>query len=115
MNKAFGGAEPRAVGPVLDAPILDCFYRYALDVPVDCSASWLVQMLTIAGTVDRLVHCFWPMTARDDEWLVTELCAGFLQEGADFHGDIALARVLESSALLSQAQLAVGDVRSDEG
>jgi hypothetical protein len=50
------------------------------------------------------------MTARDDDWLVTELCAGFFDERTKFCSDIALTLVDEASALLPEAQLAIGDV-----
>jgi hypothetical protein len=53
------------------------------------------------------------VTARDDDWLVTELCAGFLDKGADFSGDVTLTLVDEPAPFLLEAQLAVGDVRRD--
>jgi hypothetical protein len=39
-------------------------------------------MLAVAGTADCLVHIFWPMSAGNDDWLVTELSAGFLNKDA---------------------------------
>jgi hypothetical protein len=76
-------------------------YGYAADVPINSAASWFVEVLAITGTTDRLVHCLWPMTARDDEWLVTKLCAGFLQKSAEFNGDITLSLVYEAPAIFS--------------
>ena len=110
MHKPTRRAVAQRKGPVAVAPVLHQFDRDIFDVPIDGAASWLVEMLAIYGTTNSIVHCFWPMSARDDDWLVTELCSGFFDERAEFNGDIALSLVDEASAFFPKAQLAVGDV-----
>ena len=56
-------------------------------------------MLAVCGTTDRIVHCFWPMTTRDDDWLVTELCSCTFQKQAEFSGDVALTLVDEAAPI----------------
>ena len=113
VDKAFGGAEARAVGPVFDAPVLDCFYGYALDVPVDGAAAWLEKVLRVAGTSHCLIDCWWTVRTGDNDWFLTEMCAGFLDEGAKFGGDLALGLVYEPAAFFVEAQFAVSDMGSD--
>ena len=71
-------------------------------------------MLAVAGTTDCLVHIFWPVTAGDDDWLVTELSAGFLDKNAQFHADVTLRLVGESPAFFIDANFTVSDMRCDE-
>ena len=71
-------------------------------------------MLTVAGTTDCLVHIFWPVAAGDNDWLVTELSAGFLDKDAQFHADVTLRLVGESPAFFINANLAVSDVRCNK-
>lgn len=89
--------------PVAIAPVLHQFDRDIFDVPIDRPASWLVEMLAVCGTTNSIVHCFWPMSARDDDWLVTELCSGFFNERAEFRGDVALTLVDESAPFFTKA------------
>ena len=65
-------------------------------------------MFAIPSAAYHLVDSVWPVTARDDEWLVTELCAGFLDKGADFSGDVALSLIHEAAPFFIQCQFAVG-------
>lgn len=113
VDKAFGGAEAGAVGPVFDAPVLDCFYGYALDVPVDRPATWLEKVLRVAGTSHCLIDCWWSRSAGNDDWFLTEMCAGFLDEDAQFGGDLALGLVYEPAAFFVEAQFAVSYVGGD--
>ena len=71
-------------------------------------------MLAVAGTTDCLVHLFWSVTAGDDDWLVTELSAGFLDKNAQFHADVTLRLVGESPAFFINANLAVANVWRNE-
>ena len=71
-------------------------------------------MLAVAGTADCLVHIFWPMSAGNDDWLVTELSAGFLNKDAQFHADVTLRLIGESPAFFINANFTVSDVRCNE-
>ena len=99
MNKASMRAVAKREGPVQVAPVLHQFDGDIFDVPIDRPASWLEEMLAIYGTTDSIVHCFWPMSRRDDDWLVAELCSGFFNESAEFGGDVALGLVDESAPI----------------
>ena len=103
MNKAFRSAVAKRERPVPIAPILHQFDRDVFDIPIDGAASWLVEMLAVCGTTNSIVHCFWPMTTRDDDWLVTELCSGFFDKRAEFSGDVALTLIDETATLLAKA------------
>jgi hypothetical protein len=113
VDEAFSGAEAGAVGPVFDAPVLNCLYGYALDVPVDGAAAWLEKVLRVAGTSHCLIDCWWSMRTGDNDWFLTEMCAGFLDEDAQFGGDLALGFVYEPAAFFVEAQFAVSDMGSD--
>ena len=113
VDETLGGAEAGAVGVVFDAPVLDCFYGYAVDVPVDGAAAWFEKMLRVAGTSHCLIDCWWAVGAGDDDWFVTELCAGFLDEDAQFGGDVTLALVCEAAAFFTEGEFAVNDVGGD--
>lgn len=115
MHKPFRRTVAKRERPVQVAPVLHQFDRDIFDVPVDGTASWLVEMLTVCGTTNSVVHCFWSMSTCDDDWLVTELCSGFFQKRAEFSGDVALSLVDEASPIFRKAQLAVADVRRDLG
>ena len=71
-------------------------------------------MLAIAGTTDCLVHIFWPVTASNDDWLVTELSSGFLNENAQFSANVTLSLASKTPALFIDANLAICDMRSNE-
>ena len=88
--------------PVEVAIVLHQFDRDIFDVPIDRARSWLEEMLAIYGTTDSIVHCFWPMSRRDDDWLVAELCSGFFNESAEFDGDVALTLVDEAATFLAK-------------
>ena len=103
MNKAFRSAVAKRERPIAIAPVLHQFHRDVFDIPVDGAASWLVEMLAVCGTTNSIVHCFWPMSARDDDWLVTELCSGFFNERAEFRRDVALSLVDEAAPLFPKA------------
>jgi hypothetical protein len=100
MNEAFRRAVTKRKRPVEIAPVLHQFDRDIFDVPIDRPASWLVEMLTVCGTTNSIVHCFWPMSARDDDWLVTELCSGFFDKCAEFSGNLTLSSGYEPAAFL---------------
>ena len=71
-------------------------------------------MLAIAGTTDCLVHIFWPVAAGNNDWLVTELSSGFLDENAQFSADVTLRLVSKTPALFIDANLTVSDVRGNK-
>ena len=102
MNKASRRAVAKRERPVFVAPVLHQFDGDIFDVPIDRARSWLEEMLAIYGTTDSIVHCFWPMSRRDDDWLVAELCSGFFNERAEFDGDVALTLVDEAATFLAK-------------
>ena len=71
-------------------------------------------MLAIAGTTDCLVHIFWPVAASNNDWLVTELSSGFLDENAQFSADVTLRLISKTPALFIDANLTVSDVRGNK-
>ena len=103
MHKATRRTVAKRKGPVEIAVVLYQFDRDIFDVPIDRPASWLEEMLAIYGTTNSIVHCFWPMSARDDDWLVTELCSGFFNERAEFGGDLTLSSGYEPAAFFTKA------------
>jgi hypothetical protein len=102
MNKSSRRPVANRERPVSIAPVLHQFDRDIFDVPIDRTRSWLEEMLAIYGTTDSIVHCFWPMSRRDDDWLVAELCSGFFNERAEFGGDVALGLVDEAATFLAK-------------
>ena len=115
MHKPTRRTVAQRKGPVEIAPVLHQFDRDIFDVPIDGAASWLVEMLAVCGTTNSIVHCFWPMSTRDDDWLVVELCSGFSNERAKFGSDVALTLVDKAATFFPKAQLPVGDVRCHLG
>ena len=102
MHKSTRRPVAKREGPIQIAPVLHQFDRDIFDVPIDRARSWLEEMLAIYGTTDSIVHCFWPISRRDDDWLVAELCFGFLNESAEFDGDVALTLVDEAATFLAK-------------
>ena len=102
MHKPTRRPVAKREGPVEVAIVLHQFDRDIFDVPIDRARSWLEEMLAIYGTTDSIVHCFWPMSRRDDDWLVAELCSGFFNERAEFDGDVALTLVDEAATFLAK-------------
>jgi len=71
-------------------------------------------MLAIAGSTNCLVHIFWPMPASNNDWLVTELSAGFLDKDAQFSADVTLSLTNKTPALFINANLTVSDMRCND-